>query len=87
VVVTIFAQPQGEEVLITVADDGRGLPPEQMARVFGVFERSGTAPQPRTGLGLAICRRIVLRAGGHIWIEPGDGGGLTVRFTLPGGAA
>lgn len=88
VTVTISAQQKGAEVVITVADTGRGLPPEQMERVFGVFERSGsgTAPQPRTGLGLAICRRIVLRQGGRIWIEGAEGGGLAVRFSLPGGA-
>lgn len=86
VTVTISAQQKEAEVVITVADNGKGLPPEQMERVFGVFERSGTAPQPRTGLGLAICRRIVLRAGGRIWIEGIDGGGLAVRFSLPGPA-
>jgi signal transduction histidine kinase len=85
VIVTVSAQRREDEVVITVADNGRGLPPEQMERVFGVFERSGEAPQPRTGLGLAICRRIVLRAGGRIWIEPGSGPGLAVRFSLPGG--
>ncbi len=82
--VTVSAVEEGGWVTVTVADDGAGMPPEQMERVFGMFERAGEKkPQPRSGLGLAICRRIVERAGGRIWMEPNEGPGLSVRFSLP----
>lgn len=82
--VTVSASQGSDEVTVRVSDDGVGLPPEQMQRVFGMFERAGEqGPQPRTGLGLAICRRIVNRAGGRIWMEPNEAAGVSVLFTLP----
>ena len=91
--VTVSAVQDDGEVTIRVSDDGKGLAPDQMQRVFGMFERAGDqGPQPRTGLGLAICRRIVNRAGGRIWMEPNETSGVSVFFTLsaapaPAGAA
>ena len=82
--VTVSAAADGDEVTVRVSDDGQGLPPEQMDRVFGMFERAGRpGPEPRTGLGLSICRKIVNRAGGRIWMEPNPGEGVSVLFTLP----
>jgi signal transduction histidine kinase len=82
--ITVTAHQEGDRVVVRVRDDGAGLPIDQMERVFGLFERAGgPGPEPRTGLGLAICRRIVNRSGGHIWMEPNDGAGLSVLFTLP----
>ena len=81
--VTVSASTSLQEVTVKVCDDGPGLPPSQMERVFGMFERSSEGPAPSTGLGLAICRRIVNRLGGRIWMEPNHSEGLTVLFTLP----
>ena len=82
--VTVSAVQDDGEVTVKVSDDGTGLAPDQMQRVFGMFERAGDqGPQPRTGLGLAICRRIVNRAGGRIWMEPNQTAGVSVFFTLP----
>lgn len=81
--VTVSATPEAEQVTVRVSDDGPGLPAAQMERVFGMFERAGAGPTPSTGLGLAICRRIVGRLGGRIWMEPNPGAGLSVLFTLP----
>lgn len=57
--------------------EGPGIPPSQMARMFGMFERAADGPSPTTGLGLAICRRVVARLGGRIW--------MSVLFSLPAG--
>ena len=82
--VAVSAVQDNGEVTVRVSDDGTGLAPDQMQRVFGMFERAGDqGPQPRTGLGLAICRRIVNRAGGRIWMEPNQTAGVSVFFTLP----
>ncbi|HET6916004.1 MAG TPA: ATP-binding protein [Acidimicrobiales bacterium] len=82
--VAVSAVQDNGEVTVRVTDDGTGLAPDQMQRVFGMFERAGDqGPQPRTGLGLAICRRIVNRAGGRIWMEPNEAAGVSVFFTLP----
>lgn len=85
--VTVSAAEDDDGVTVRVSDDGRGLAPDQMQRVFGMFERAGKdGPEPRTGLGLAICRRIVNRAGGRIWMEPNKAEGVSVLFTLPASA-
>ncbi|HYD10098.1 MAG TPA: ATP-binding protein [Acidimicrobiales bacterium] len=73
-----------DAIEVSVCDDGRGVDEADLERVFGRFERVGGEPYPGTGLGLAVCRRLVDRAGGRIWMErnaPADG--VTVRFTLP----
>jgi PAS domain S-box-containing protein len=69
--------------LVRVTDNGVGIPPEHHERVFGIFEKLQRDEEAAgTGLGLAISRRIVERHGGEIWIEGGEGGGTTVKFTL-----
>ncbi|HWT93569.1 MAG TPA: PAS domain S-box protein, partial [Solirubrobacteraceae bacterium] len=69
---------------IAVEDRGIGIPPEQAEKAFELFTRlpGGTA-YPGTGMGLALCLKVVERHGGRIWIDPTPGGGTTVRFTLP----
>jgi light-regulated signal transduction histidine kinase (bacteriophytochrome) len=81
--VDITADHHGEEVEVAVRDDGVGVPEDDLERVFGRFERIDGQPGPGTGLGLAVCRRLVERSGGRIWMERNDGPGVTVRFTLP----
>ena len=71
-------------VEVSVSDNGRGVGTPDLERVFGRFERVGGGPYPGTGLGLAVCRRLVDRAGGRIWMARNDPDpGVTVRFTLP----
>jgi two-component system sensor histidine kinase KdpD len=69
---------------VTVADDGPGIPSQQLERVFEPFRRLETGGNG-TGLGLAICRAIVEAHGGRVWAESPlrDGGGTAVHFTLP----
>ncbi len=69
---------------IAVADGGIGIPREQREQVFEMFGRlHDREVYEGTGIGLAICRKIVERHGGRIWIDERDGGGAVFRFTLP----
>jgi light-regulated signal transduction histidine kinase (bacteriophytochrome) len=85
-VVGISAARQEEMWRISVHDNGIGIAPEYVERIFGLFRRLHTADRyPGTGLGLAICQKIVYRYGGRIWVESqGEGHGSTFHFTLPG---
>jgi signal transduction histidine kinase len=77
---------QGDQVVITVADDGIGISPEDAERVFSEFFRSAdplARRQPGTGLGLAIVDRIVARHGGRVELESEVGRGSTFRVVLP----
>jgi signal transduction histidine kinase len=74
-----------EETVLRVADNGIGIPPHQRDQVFEAFRRLGHADTPGTGLGLAVCRRIAERHGGHIWVEDNERGGATFAVGLPGG--
>jgi Na+/proline symporter/nitrogen-specific signal transduction histidine kinase len=84
VVVEAAAGPQ--ELVVRVSDDGPGIPPEDQEKIFRKFLQAGSAligkPQG-TGLGLPICRQIVERFGGRIWVESRLGSGATFSFTLP----
>ena len=82
--VHIGARQEAGAWLFHVKDNGIGIPLEQQNRLFGVFQRLHTRGEyPGTGIGLAICKRIVERHGGKIWIESKDGKGSTFSFTLP----
>jgi two-component system, chemotaxis family, CheB/CheR fusion protein len=71
--------------VISVRDNGIGIDMKSSDRVFQVFQRLHTREQYEgTGIGLAICRRIVQQHGGHIWLESEVGKGTTFYFTLPG---
>jgi signal transduction histidine kinase len=71
--------------VLTAADDGVGVPPASLPRLFERFYRGDTARATRgTGLGLAIVKRIVVAAGGEIDADGGPGRGLRIRATFPG---
>jgi signal transduction histidine kinase len=73
----------GERVwIVTVRDNGPGVALQQATRIFGMFAR-GDVASGGTGIGLAVCRRIVEAHGGRIWVEPCQSGGSAFRFTLP----
>lgn len=80
----ISAQRRTNEWLFTVRDHGIGIPASDAERIFDMFVRGQSRRQyPGSGIGLAICRKVVVRHGGRIWVErPADGGSLFC-FTLP----
>ena len=80
------AAADGAGVVVSVADTGTGIPPEDQGRVFEQFAQAGDtlSETPRgTGLGLSICRQIVEHHGGRIWLESEPGKGSTFSFSLP----
>ena len=81
----ITAQRSNDEWCIGVQDNGIGIAPEYKDRVFGIFKRlHNDRKYAGTGIGLAICQRIIEGHGGRIWVESqGDGKGSTFYFTLP----
>jgi PAS domain S-box-containing protein len=82
--VHITAQRQDAQWLFSVRDNGIGIDPKYKERIFGMFKRlHSIADYPGTGMGLAICQRIIHRAGGRIWVESELGRGSTFFFTIP----
>jgi two-component system sensor histidine kinase KdpD len=81
--IDIGAEEGNDEVVVTVADRGPGVPPGEEERVFEKFQRVGSATGTGVGLGLTICRGIVTAHGGRIWVERRPGGGALFRFTIP----
>ncbi len=64
-------------------DNGVGVAPEYSQHIFGLFKRLHGEELPGTGIGLALCKRIVERRGGRIWVNSEIGKGSAFCFTLP----
>jgi PAS domain S-box-containing protein len=86
--IRIRAENQGPMCTFSVEDNGIGIRPEYQAQIFGLFRRlHGGDRYSGSGIGLAICQKIVQRYGGRIWVESEAGRGSKFVFTLPGGNA
>ena len=81
--VHVSAVRQEAEWIFSVQDNGIGIESNYFERIFGVFKRLHGREIPGTGIGLAICQRIVQRHGGRIWVESRLGFGSVFKFTFP----
>lgn len=79
----VGVEDSGDEWIVSVRDNGEGVKPEYADHIFGVFKRLHGREVTGTGIGLAICRKIVENHGGRIWVESDGTNGSNFRFTLP----
>lgn len=80
--ITVEAEQKGTEWLFSVTDNGIGIDKGNQQRIFQIFKRLDKSTTG-TGIGLAICKKIVAQHGGHIFVESEPGQGASFRFTLP----
>lgn len=81
--ILIGAEREGSHWRFSVADNGRGIDPDIAGGIFEPFRRGRTNRYEGTGLGLALCKRVIERHGGRIWVESEPDAGSTFFFTLP----
>jgi chemotaxis family two-component system sensor kinase Cph1 len=79
----ISATRQEDRWLFAIRDNGIGISPRYAKQIFGIFKRLHGQKYEGTGMGLAICQRIVQLYGGEIWVDSELGKGATFHFTLP----
>jgi signal transduction histidine kinase len=81
--ISVTGERNSKEAIFCVKDNGRGISPDDMQRIFELFRRAGKQDVAGEGMGLAYVRALVRRFGGRIWCESELGEGSTFSFTIP----
>jgi two-component system CheB/CheR fusion protein len=79
----VSAERAAEGWIFSVRDNGIGIDPQDAGRVFGMFKRLHGSEVSGTGIGLALCKKVIERHGGRVWVESETGRGATFKFTIP----